>query len=198
MSEDRTPYGDESQKWEQDAREMRDLIEKAGLNQVSAAAVLGFTDRAMRGYVSGREPVPRTVLLSMRWIAEHQPNLERYLQVHWKAAGVTVTRGDKFKPPYEKDGELLFEVNGKVAIRGTLTDLLQRGVVSIHTTFTADRFRLELPGPADSVPRTTLWLCVPNGKALSDYVIASEDRETAEAMMKMRSGLQLWSATREA
>jgi hypothetical protein len=139
MSEDRMAYGNEVQVWEKDSQELRDLIEKAGMNQVSAAAALGFTDRAMRGYVSGRQEVPCVVLYAMRYVAEHMPNQVRWLQVHWKKAGREVKPSDRFEIR-AVNGDMQFLVNGEVAIRGHLEDLVEKGLVSVHTTQSNDRF----------------------------------------------------------
>ncbi len=142
MSEERVPYGNEAQQWEKAAAELRGLMGQAGLTQVAAAHELDYSERAIRGFCSGREPVPRAVLYAMRYIVEHLPNRERWLQVHWKKAGITVTKGDQFSPPVDTGKELVFKVNGKEVIRGALEDLQRRGIVSIHTSYSSDRFRL--------------------------------------------------------
>jgi hypothetical protein len=135
------PYGAESKRWEKAAQELRALMESAGLTQIAAAQELDLSERVMREYCSGRAPVPRAVLFAMRWIVDHVPNRERWIQVHWKKAGLSVSKGDKFKCADLGD-RIAFYVNGVEEISGTLDELLARGLVTVHTSYSSDRFRL--------------------------------------------------------
>jgi hypothetical protein len=47
-----------------DAEKVRDLLAKAGLSQRAAAREVDVSDRVMRYYCSGEEPVPRAVMLA--------------------------------------------------------------------------------------------------------------------------------------
>jgi len=142
MSDHLLTYGKDSVRWEQDARTLRDLIEEAGMTQMAAAAALDLPERAMRGCVSGREPVPRAVLYAMRWVVQHRPNKQRYLQVHWKRLSMEVKRTDGFIIDFFEGGEALIRVNGVETLRGKLDELERRGLVSIHSSYSNDRFLL--------------------------------------------------------
>jgi DNA-binding transcriptional regulator YiaG len=53
------------------AEELRDLIAACGMSQREAAQALDRTQRMVEYWLSGDHAVPRTVLLSMRYLAEH-------------------------------------------------------------------------------------------------------------------------------
>jgi hypothetical protein len=195
MSEDKVPYGDEAEKWEKDAQELRALMDSAGLTQIAAGKELDVAERTMRGYCSGREPVPRAILFAMRWLVEHKPNNERWLQVHWKKAGLTVSRHDKFRL-VENGKELSIRVNGGEAIHGTLDELTERGIVSLHTSYSSDRFRLHGPEQADGDSIDVMWLVVPEGKPFSEYDYGSSDQAQVVALADERPRSQVWKVQR--
>jgi transcriptional regulator with XRE-family HTH domain len=58
-------------------RQLRKLLEKAGLTQTGAARLIGLTDRTMRRYVSGETPVPRVVICALLYVIHVQQELER-------------------------------------------------------------------------------------------------------------------------
>lgn len=51
--------------------ELRDLIAACGMSQREAAAALDRTKRMVEYWLSGDHDVPRTVMLAMRYLAEH-------------------------------------------------------------------------------------------------------------------------------
>lgn len=53
-----------------DADRVRMLIEKLGLSQRAAAEELDISDRTMRSYCAGRDPVPRMVLLALERLVD--------------------------------------------------------------------------------------------------------------------------------
>lgn len=194
MSEDKAPYGAEAREWAKAAQELRALMESAGLSQIAAAEELDVSERVMREYCSGRVAVPRAVLYAMRWVVDHVPNRERWIQAHWKKAGLTVSKGDKFACKDLGD-RIAFYVNGAEEISGTLDELLARGLVSVHTSYSSDRFRLPTFTPSGK-PKAELWIPVPAGQPLSDGLFFSEDRDTAETRVKEGVEMELWRAER--
>jgi hypothetical protein len=146
MSEDRMAVGADAKQWERDAQELRVLMESGGLTQVAAGKELDVSERAMRGYCSGREPVPIAVIYAMRWLVEHKPNKERYLQVHWKKLGMTVSRTDSFQLDLVGDMVQL-RVNNRPVLNGPLVAQLQKGIMSLHSSYSSDRFRIDVDLP---------------------------------------------------
>lgn len=146
MSEDKVPYGAEARQWAKAAQELRALMASAGLSQIAAAEELDVSERVMREYCSGRVAVPRAVLYAMHWIVEHVPNRQRWIQVHWKKAGLTVSKDDKFQCKDLGD-RIAFYVNGVEEISGALDELLARGLVTVHTSYSSDRFNLPVFSP---------------------------------------------------
>lgn len=57
--------------------QLRKLLADAGLTQKAAAELLGMTDRQMRRYVSGENPVPRVVDLALRYVIEQREKEDR-------------------------------------------------------------------------------------------------------------------------
>ena len=51
------------------AKQLRKLLERAGLSQRAAALELGLNERTMRRYVAG-EPIPRVVELAAKYLWE--------------------------------------------------------------------------------------------------------------------------------
>lgn len=193
MSEDKVPYGAEARQWAKAAQELRALMDSAGLSQIAAAEELDVSERVMREYCSGRVAVPRAILFAMRWIVDHVPNRERWVQVHWKKAGLEFKKGDRFEQRQEGDRLLLFK-NGIEEISGTLDELLARGLVSVHTSYSSDRFRLPTFTPSGK-SKAELWIPVPAGRPLSQGIFFSEDRKTAETRMDDEP-MELWRAER--
>lgn len=56
-----------------DAAELRKLIEQGGYSQRSAARELQISERMMRYYCSGEQPVPRVVMLAMKHLVTCPP-----------------------------------------------------------------------------------------------------------------------------
>lgn len=55
------------------AERLRKLIDQGGYTQRGAARELQISERAMRYYCSGDQPVPRAVMLAMEHLVECQP-----------------------------------------------------------------------------------------------------------------------------
>jgi hypothetical protein len=155
MSENHETNGEGESPWERDAQELRALLETGGYTQAAAAAELECPERSMRGFCSGREQVPRSVLYAVRWLVEHKPIQERWLQVHWKKLNMTVSRNDKFQIDF-RGGNVRMLVNGQQAFLMSMKQLLEVGIASLHTSYSSDRFLVsmpmeshESPGPVD-------------------------------------------------
>lgn len=52
-------------------KQLRKLLERAGLNQSKAARLIGLTDRSMRRYIAGELETPRAVEYALRYVIEH-------------------------------------------------------------------------------------------------------------------------------
>jgi DNA transposition AAA+ family ATPase len=52
-------------------KQLRKLIEDAGLSQAKAARLIGLTDRSMRRYLAGDVEIPRSVEYAVRYVIEH-------------------------------------------------------------------------------------------------------------------------------
>jgi hypothetical protein len=51
-------------------KQLRKMLEDAGLTQVQAARLIGLTDRSMRRYTGGEVAVPRAVEYALRYVIE--------------------------------------------------------------------------------------------------------------------------------
>lgn len=144
MSEEQTPYGGEVEQWERQAIELRALLDNGGYTQAAAAAELDCPERVMRELCSGRVFVPRYMLNAARWLVEHKPIQERWLQVHWKKLGMTVSRNDQFRMDF-RGGNVRMLVNGRQAFLMSVEELLASGIASLHTSYSPDRFLIAMP-----------------------------------------------------
>lgn len=50
------------------AEELQRLIDRNGLTQVGVAEALGMSDRQLRRYCSGENPIPTVVEYAVRWM----------------------------------------------------------------------------------------------------------------------------------
>jgi hypothetical protein len=147
MSEEKTPYEIEGEKWMAQAAEVRRAVDNLGLTQAAAARELDVSERSMRGYMSGREAVPRVVLYALRYLEENKPtNPSRFLQVHWKKLHFLPQRDMQFG--IELRGELFSvwiqndQYRDPIITERPFKELLQQGVVSVHKSSTPDRFEI--------------------------------------------------------
>ena len=53
-------------------KQLRELLEQAGLNQAEAAGLIDVTDRQMRRYVSGETPIPRVVVYALLHVIQQR------------------------------------------------------------------------------------------------------------------------------
>jgi hypothetical protein len=208
MSQDQSVYGGESNYSHHAAQELRALLESAGLSMTAAAKILDISERAFRSLCTGKEHVPASILYALRWIAERRPNTERWLQVHWQKAGISVVRGMQFE--LSRDGKRISIClrGGERLIDDDIDNLRRHGVVSIHTSYSCDRLRL--PELIDHVvnsspnreelPPGSIYLMVPNGRPLSEYSLAISGADVARNYLRRRElegrPHEIWLATR--
>jgi transcriptional regulator with XRE-family HTH domain len=60
------------------AKQLRKLLDNAGLSQSEAARRLGISARNMRRYVAGDSPVPRAIELALRYLIEHETQKDMF------------------------------------------------------------------------------------------------------------------------
>lgn len=176
------------------AQELRSLLECAGLTQAAAARLLDAPERTFRSYCTGTEHVPAAVLYAMRWIAERRPNEERWLQIHWRKTEFSVTRDMNFEISRAGDRITVCVRGGERLLDDEIQNLLRRGVVSIHTSYSSDRLRLPDENPPlgltardeGDLPAGSIYLLVPSGRPISEYSLAVSSTAIARNFLRKR------------
>jgi transcriptional regulator with XRE-family HTH domain len=65
-------------------KQLRQLLESAGVSQSEAARLIGITDRTLRRYIAGDLPVPRPVALALLYVVAQRVQPGRHDQLYAK------------------------------------------------------------------------------------------------------------------